>query len=95
MDEHAQPRRLRPGGAVDVAELVDRAFHFRGDVTVRTTGGREITGYLFNRDTGRRRNGAETPAFAQMFETATGREIMVRYEEIEDVLFTGRSRGRP
>ncbi len=73
---------------------------------MRTVGGREVTGYLFNRsnrsnrlsrDAGRREDGQEgggAAAFAQLFETATGREITLPYAEIEDVRFSGRPGGR-
>lgn len=75
-------RSERGGG--EISALVERAFHFRGDVTVRTAAGVDVTGYLFNRDAG-----AEAPR-AQLFETETGREVEVLYEDIRDVLFTGR-----
>lgn len=94
MSEQEQPRWSASGREDGVAALVESAFHFRGDVTVRMTGGREATGYLFNRDSGRRRNGGHAPAFAQLFETATGREVALPYAEIEDILFTGRPGGR-
>ena len=67
-----------------VAGLVERAFHYRGDVTVHTDDGGAVTGYLFNRDTH-----ASEP-FAQLFETHTGREVSLPYRSITGVLFTGR-----
>ena len=33
-----------------LAEVVDRAFDYRGDVTVVLDDGRELIGYLFNRN---------------------------------------------
>ncbi len=73
----------------EVAVLVERAFHYRGDVTVRTAAGTEVTGYLFNRDAG-----AEAPRI-QLFETETGREIEISYGDIRDVQFTGRDTAAP
>ena len=67
----------------DVAGLVERAFHYRGDVTVRTAEGREVIGYLFNR--GRSASGSS----AQLFEAGTGRQVTIPYGSIADVLFTG------
>ena len=67
-----------------VAELVERAFHYRGDVTVSMEGGGSVTGYLFNR------NDRVSEPFAQLFETRTGREISIPYRSIVEVLFTGR-----
>ena len=76
-------------GGEEIAALVERAFHYRGDVAVTTASGLEVTGYLFNRDTR-----AEDPC-AQLFETATGREVTISYRDIRDVLFTGRDTAAP
>ncbi|MYA51525.1 MAG: hypothetical protein F4045_07970 [Chloroflexi bacterium] len=67
-----------------MAGLVERAFQYRGDVTVHTDDGGTVTGYLFNRDT------RASEPFVQLFETQTGREVSVPYRSIADVLFTGR-----
>lgn len=76
-------------GGDEIAALVERAFHYRGDVTVRTAAGLEVVGYLFNRnDRGEDRR-------AQLFETATGREVAIPYRDIRDVLFTGRDTAAP
>lgn len=73
----------------DIAALVERAFHYRGDVTVRTAAGREIVGYLFNR------SARGEDRCAQLFETETGREVAISYRDIRDVLFTGRDTAAP
>ncbi len=67
-----------------VAELVERALHYRGDVTVNMDNGVSVTGYLFNR------NDRVGEPFVQLFETRTGREISIPYRSISEVLFTGR-----
>ena len=85
MDEHEAPAgAARHGDADGVAELVERAFQYRGDVTVHTGDGDAVTGYLFNRDA------RASEPFAQLFETQTGREVSVPYRSIADVRFTGR-----
>ena len=68
----------------DAAELIERAFHYRGDVTIRTDDGGSVTGYLFNR------NARASEPFAQMFETRSGREVSIPYRNVTHVLFTGR-----
>lgn len=72
------------GAGNDVGELVERAFHYRGDVTIHTDDGGALTGYLFNR------NARASEPFAQLFETQTGREVSIPYRAIAQVLFTGR-----
>ena len=85
MDEKELPLRLAHR-EIDsgVAELVERAFHYRGDVTVNMDNGVSVTGYLFNR------NDRVGEPFVQLFETRTGREISIPYRSISEVLFTGR-----
>ena len=76
-------------GGDEIAALVERAFHYRGDVTVRTAAGVEVVGYLFNRDD----RGEDR--CAQLFETGTGLEVAIAYRDIRDVLFTGRDTAAP
>ena len=68
----------------DIPALVERAFRFRGDVTITTADGGETTGYLYNRD-------ASAPEpYAQLFESALGRDVSIPYAAIVGVRFTGR-----
>ena len=85
MNEHrSTPSVASQESGNGVEELVERAFHYRGDVTIATIAGGSLTGYLFNRDARAR------GPFAQLFETETGREISIPYRDIAQVLFTGR-----
>lgn len=85
MDDQEQPlRNARQESGCGVAELVERAFHYRGDVTVNLNDGSSVTGFLFNR------NDRVSEPFAQLFETRTGREVSIPYRIISEVLFTGR-----
>ena len=70
------------GGSI--AEIVDAAFSYRGDVTVAQADGTEITGYLFNR----RRDDAG--GVAHLIETSTGEQIAIPYASIAAIRFTGR-----
>ena len=74
--EIADPRTL--------AEVIDRAFDYRGDVTVVRHDGRELVGYLFNRDAN-----AAVP-FVQIFERTGGEPVTVPYADIRSVAFTGK-----
>ena len=85
MDEHRTPlHAARRGAGNDVEDLVERAFHYRGDITIWTDDDDSLTGYLFNR------SARASEPFAQLFETDTGREISIPYRNITQVLFTGR-----
>ena len=70
--------------AQDVPALVERAFRFRGDVTITTADGGETTGYLYNRDA------AGPEPYAQLFESAGGRDLRLPYAAIAAIRFTGR-----
>ena len=73
--------RLEGGTTTD---LVERAFQYRGDVTVEMVDGQPVTGYLFNR------NASCSDPFVQLFETTTGREITIPYKCISQIQFSGR-----
>ncbi len=66
-----------------VADAIDRAFHYRGDVLVRTEDGAAVTGYLFNR------NARASEPFAQLLEKETGKAVSIPYRRITQVDFIG------
>lgn len=74
----------RQADAGSIAGLIERAFHYRGDVTLDTDDGASVTGYLFNR------NVRVTEPFVQLFVTGSGDEVSIPYRAITRVLFTGR-----
>lgn len=81
---NAAPGGQPQSGGIGVCALVERAFQYRGDITVWTHEGDSLTGYLFNRNTR-----VDEP-FVQLFETDSGREISIPYHNIADIQFTGR-----
>ena len=74
-----------PGVDMSLAEIVELAFDYRGDVTVVMADGSQVAGYLFNRD-------RDVPdPFVQLFDTAgNGRPISIPYAQIRQISFTGR-----
>jgi len=67
-----------------LAEVVDRAFDYRGDVTVVLDDGRELIGYLFNRN----RDAAEP--FVQMLDREGSGPSSIPYARIRAIRFTGK-----
>jgi hypothetical protein len=68
----------------DLAYVVERAFDYRGDVTLEYRDGRTLVGYLFNRD-------AEASApYVQMYLRDADEPVSVPYAEIAAIRFTGR-----
>src|SRR2546428_11374735 len=71
------------GVETSVGEVVDRAFDYRGDVTVVTASGRELVGYVYNRDA------HVAQPFLQMFD-ADGGSHQLSYSDIRAIRFTGK-----
>ena len=72
------------GVEVSLEEVVERAFDYRGDVTVVREDGTEVVGYLFNR------NAEVTRRFVQMFDRAGEGPLTIPYAEIRTIRFTGK-----
>jgi hypothetical protein len=68
----------------DLAYVVERAFDYRGDVTVVERDGGERVGYVFNR------NAEAHEPFVQMFERDGGAPVTIPYAQIASIRFTGR-----
>ena len=65
------------------SRVIDWALDYRGDVTFRLHGGKEIVGYLFNRSVGPKPT-------AEMLLAGKDEPIVFSMNEIEGVLFSGR-----
>ena len=85
-DERVALEGWEPAVGVEVSleEVVDRAFDYRGDVTVVRGDGTELVGYLFNR------NGEVREPFVQLFDRAGDGPFTIRYAEIRTIRFTGK-----
>jgi hypothetical protein len=72
------------GVEVSLEDIVERAFDYRGDVTVVRQDGSEVIGYLFNR------NAEVARRFVQMFDRAGEGPLTIPYAEIRTIRFTGK-----
>ena len=72
------------GRGLTLEEVVERAFDYRGNVTVVKRDGTEFEGYLFNRE----RDAVEP--FVQLFDRAGDGPHEIRYADIRAIRFTGR-----
>jgi hypothetical protein len=73
-----------PKDAAELAEVVDMAFDYRGDVTVVLADGAERVGYLSNRD----RDVARP--FVQLLEPGAADPLRIDYADIRTIRFTGK-----
>ena len=80
-----------PGGwvpyvedATALAQVIDQAFDYRGDVTVVLHDETEWVGYVFNR------NCEVLEPYLQMFESTGGSPVTLPYARIRTIRFTGK-----
>src|SRR4051794_36903529 len=66
-----------------LAELVSRAFDYRGYVTLRKHDGSIVVGFVFDRGTDR---GAE---YVQILDETATRRTLIPLKEVADISFTG------
>lgn len=77
--------RAAAGGAL--AEGVEQAFDYRGDVTVRLKSGSTVEGYVYDRQ-GSPQSGKARLRI--MLKNEGGKKMTVEQSEIEELSFTGR-----
>ncbi|MFQ5872347.1 MAG: hypothetical protein ACE5JL_00900 [Dehalococcoidia bacterium] len=72
------------GESLSLAQVIDLAYDYRGNVTIVKNGGTEIVGYIFNR------NSEASEPFIEYFDEAGSGPFTILYSEIENILFTGK-----
>ncbi|MGH7208688.1 MAG: hypothetical protein ACREIL_04810 [Nitrospiraceae bacterium] len=77
-------RVFRPATANELAEAVELAFDYRGDVTLQLQSGETIEGYLFNRDS------PGVPPSVQIYPKGKEGMRQVQYAEVATIAFTGK-----
>jgi len=76
-------RVFHPASKADLAEAVELAFDYRGDVTLELDSGESVAGYLFNRQAG-----CAHP-YIEMFPANTLAPRQIPYHSIVTIAFTG------
>ena len=89
MPEKASLQGWEPtiGDGISLAQVVDFAFTYRGDVTLDMVDGTAIEGYLFNHQGNKATNAMP---IAEVIQTETGERLQLPYHQIESIRFTGR-----
>ena len=92
--EHAEGRQREQlegwvpelASEAEVREALEKAFDYRGDVTITRKDGSKVEGYLFDR-----RSGATlAESFVRIIPTAQKTKVNVAYSEIAGLVFSGR-----
>ena len=71
----------------DLNTVVEKAFDYRGDVTLRLKDGRSVVGYLFNREP--RGSLRCREPFLEMMIEGQVEKLIFKYSGIESIAFTG------
>jgi hypothetical protein len=72
----------------DVRKALEKAFDYRGDVTLTTKGGERIEAYIFNRQSG----ATLAESYVQYFTPKADDKRRLSYAEIARLEFTGKDR---
>jgi hypothetical protein len=75
-------RSFRPASVAELAEAIDHAFDYRGDVTLTLKSGETVVGYIFNRE-----SGGPNPVL-HLFPASGGTRI-IPYADVAGIAFTG------
>lgn len=70
----------------EIREALEKAFDYRGDVTITRKDGVQITGYLFDRRSG----SSLADSFVRIIPSGGGAKENVAYADIAALAFTGR-----
>ena len=82
--ESLEGRIFRPTTAAELIEAVEQAFDYRGDILLELTSGKNVEGYVSNRDT----RAAEP--FLEIFPKDESEMRLIRIADIAAITFTGR-----
>jgi hypothetical protein len=84
--ENLQGRVLDPASDDELREGLEKAFDYRGDVTIRLKDGSSVEGYIFDR-----RNAATlADSCVRLIPQGKSEKISIRYSDIAGLNFTGR-----
>jgi hypothetical protein len=75
-------RVFRPSSFEELAEAVELAFDYRGDVTIELTSGDTLNGYLFNRE-------ADRDPWIEILPADDPSPRRILYRHIVSIAFTG------
>ena len=86
--EREQLEGWTPGLATDaeIREALEKAFDYRGDVTVTRKDGSTVEGYLFDRRTGT----TLADSYIRIIPAKDKTKVSVAYSDVSSLVFTGR-----
>jgi hypothetical protein len=84
--ENLQGKAFEAASEEELREALEKAFDYRGDVTITLKNGSAIEGYIFDRRTG----ATLAESVVRLFPKTEPKKISIAYSEIAGLAFTGR-----
>ncbi len=84
--ENLQGRAWEPSSEEELREGIEKAFDYRGDVTILRKDGSEMEGYIFDRRAG----ATLADSFVRLFPKGDANKLAIPYSDIASLRFTGR-----
>lgn len=84
--ENLHGRAWEPSSEEELREGIEKAFDYRGDVTIVRKDGNEVEGYIFDRRVG----ATLSESFVRLFPKGDAKKLAIPYSEIASLRFTGR-----
>ena len=84
--ENLQGRVWQPSSDEELREGLEKAFDYRGDVTITRKDGSTVEGYIFDR----RAAATRSQSLIRLFPKGEPVKISIPYSEIASLAFTGR-----
>jgi hypothetical protein len=84
--ENLQGRVWEPASEEELREGLEKAFDYRGDVTITRKDTSSVEGYIFDRRVGATLN----DSFVRLFPKGDATKIAIPYSDIASLSFTGR-----
>ena len=85
-DENLQGKAFAAASEKELREALEKAFDYRGDVTITLKSGSAIEGYIFDRRTG----ATLAESLVRLFPKTEPKKISIAYSDIAGLAFTGR-----
>jgi hypothetical protein len=84
--QNLQDSVWQPSSEEELREGIEKAFDYRGDVTIQRKDGSSVEGYIFDRRTGPTLG----ESVIRLFPKGDGVKVSIPYSEIASLAFTGR-----
>ena len=84
--ENLQGKAFEAASEEELREALEKAFDYRGDVTITLKNGSTVEGYIFDRRTG----ATLAESSVRLFPKSEPKKIGIAYSEIAGLAFTGR-----